>query len=271
MVQKNKNGAVLITGASSGIGYELSKCFAKNGYPLILTARNEQSLDRCKVEMEEKYHAEVSVFPADLSVPGEARNLYDRIISSGLDIDVLVNNAGAGICGLFHETGIDEYEKMIQLNITSCTALLRLVIPDMIRKKQGHIINIASTGAFQPGPYIAVYYASKAYLHSLSMALANELKDFGITVTSVCPGATRTNFSNRAGKADIKNAMDPAVVAEYIFRGFQKKKSFVIPGTMNKIAVFFSKLLPDSVSAKIVRKIQQDQTQKHQSGSPSDK
>lgn len=249
-------GTVLITGASTGIGYELTKLFAKDNYNLVLVARNIEKLNSMANEFQEKYGVQVKAIGKDLSLPNSSYEIFKEITDCNIDIDVLVNNAGSGSCGLFHEIDYKKDIEMIQLNVTSLTCLTKLFARKMIEKGNGKILNVASTGSYQPGPYIAVYYATKAYVLSFSEAIYNELKDYGIAVTTICPGATKTEFSKRAGKMDIRTAMDPKTVAMAAFNGLKKNKRLIIPGTTNKIAIIASKLLPGSILAKTVEKIQ---------------
>ena len=251
-----KRETVLITGASTGIGYELSKVFAQNGYNLIIVARNLEKLRKVERELKEKYGTQVIIISKDLSHPNSAYELYEEVLKFNISIDILVNNAGAGVSGLFHETDYDMDIKIIQLNITSLTNLTKLFSKMMIQNKRGKILNVASTGAYQPGPYTAVYYATKAYVLSFSEAIYNELKDYGITVTTLCPGATKSEFCKKAGKAQIRGSMEAEKVALAAFLGLKKNKRLVIPGIQNKIAIIVSKLLPGNITAKAVRKIQ---------------
>lgn len=261
--QKIEKSVALITGASSGIGYELAKLFAEDGYTLILVARNKIRLDIFAEELRQQHGIKVEVIEKDLSLEDASIEIYNEIQALNISINVLVNNAGAGSCGLFHEIEYKKALDMIKLNITSLTLLTRLFLIDMIRKGNGKILNVASTGAYQPGPYTAVYYATKAYVLSLSEALTNELKDYGISVTTLCPGATRTEFAERAGKAGLKSAMEAKDVARIAYKGLNKNRKVVIPGLQNKMAIVMSKVLPGSITADIVRKIQQKLTNKH--------
>lgn len=255
-------GYVLITGASSGIGYELSRIFAENGYNLILIARNIERLKSLSAELIKNFNVNVKIIQKDLSIPGSAEEIFNKVDNLNLDVDILVNNAGAGVNGLFHKIDYKKDIEIINLNIISLTILTKLFSKKMIERKKGKILNIASTGSYQPGPYIAVYYATKAYVLSFSEAITNELKDYGISVTTLCPGATKTEFSKRAGKADVKIAMDARTVARAAYAGLKNNKKLVIPGINNKVAVVFSKVLPGSITSKIVRKIQQQLTDK---------
>lgn len=253
----HKKKTVLITGASTGIGYELAKLFAEDDYNLVLVARNLKKFNIVADELYRKFNANIKLIGKDLFIVSSAEKIYDELVNSNIEIDVLVNNAGAGVCGLFHETNYKKDMEIIHLNITSLTVLTKLICKSMVKRGKGKILNVASTGSYQPGPYIAVYYATKAYVLSFSQAISNELGDFGVKVTTLCPGATKTKFSSRAGKADIENAMDANKVAKIAYNGLKKNKKLVIPGTVNKAAVFFSKLIPGRISASMVRRIQQ--------------
>lgn len=255
-MNKNSNKTVLITGASSGIGYEMAGIFAKNGYNLILVARRENILNKMKEKFLESYGVHTVVIQKDLAQPEASRQVYEEVKKMNINVDILINNAGIGSCGLFHEIDLKKHIDTIQVNITSLTELTRLIAEDMVKRKNGKILNVASTGAYQPGPLISVYYAAKAYVLSFSEAICNELKPYNITVTALCPGATKTEFGKNAGKGNLKNAMDPKKVAEAAYFGLMKGKRVVIPGTLNKFSVFFSKIMPRRILANIVRGIQ---------------
>lgn len=255
------NKTALITGASSGIGYELSKLFANDGYNLIFVARSFEKLKSLSEELVQNFNIKVEFIHKDLSLPGSAEEVFREVEDLNIKVDILVNNAGAGITGLFHEIDYKKDIEIINLNITSLTILTKLFSRRMIERGFGKILNVASTGAYQPGPYIAVYYATKAYVLSFSEGITNELKDYGISVTTLCPGATKTQFSKRAGKTDLNIAMDAKAVARAAYKGLKKNKRLVIPGGKNKFAVGISKLVPGSISAKAVRRIQQKLTE----------
>jgi len=247
---------VLITGASSGIGYELALVFARNNYDLVLVARSGEKLKSMAREFRADYGVHTKVIPTDLSVPDSAAQVFEEIENSGIEIDVLINNAGIGNCGFFHETELAKDMQLLQLNIVTLTHLTKLVARKMVARQSGKILNVASTGAYQAGPLIATYYASKAYVLSFSEALANELKPFNIQVTTLCPGATKTEFAKRAGKGDLRVAMAPRRVAEIGYRGLMKNKRIVIPGKLNKVLVLMTRILPRRVSARLVRRYQ---------------
>ena len=247
---------VLITGASRGIGKSLANLFAKDGYDLVLVARNKTQLEQNAEQLKKNYHINAITISKDLSEQNAAQTLFDEITNLGIEIDVLVNNAGIGLAEPFAENEINMVSAMININVLSLTELSRLFLPQMIARKTGKIVNLSSTAAFQPGPGMAVYYASKAYVLSLSQALNYELKNTGVTVTAVCPGPTQTDFfapahmigTNLAsGKMGMKT---PEQVALSAYRGMKRNKRVVIPGFMNYLA---SKLVvPTSISMGVV-------------------
>lgn len=246
---------VLITGATSGIGYEFSKIFMENHYNVILVGRNLEKL----IELEEfskKKYVRAYIYKFDLSLSKNIDILYEKIRTEVGKVDILINNAGIGFNGEFNQIDWQKQLDIINVNIVSLTKLTKLILKDMIYQKKGKILNVASTGAYQPGPLISVYYASKAYVLSFSEALREEVKDKGINVVTLCPGATKTSFSKRAGKGDLDVSMSAKEVAEYGYKALMNNKAICIPGFMNKVLVFLSKLSPTTLNAKIVKKIQ---------------
>ena len=191
--------AALITGASGGIGYELAKLFAKDHHSLVLVARNGPRLKQVGDELQRQFGITVRTIALDLAAPTAPQALFEELRREGVDVDILVNNAGYGKFGEFAEVAIEESAGQVQLNIAALTSLTRLFLAPMLERGSGKIMNVASTAGFQPGPLMAVYYATKAYEISFSEALANELADKGITVTCLCPGATETGFAGGAG------------------------------------------------------------------------
>lgn len=238
----------LITGATIGIGYELAKQFAARKYNLILVARNEILLKERVEEFSQQYGVSASYFSIDLGKQGAAHELYKKVTDAGLTVDVLVNNAGFALLGEFAETDLATELEMIEVNVVTLTVLTKLFLKDMLTRKTGKILNVASTAAFQSGPLMAVYYASKAYVLYFSEAVGFELRNSGITVTTLCPGPTRTYFQKRAHVDKHLVArfgtMDPDKVAEIGFRGLMRGRRIVIPGLMNKLGVLSSKFLP---------------------------
>jgi hypothetical protein len=242
----------LITGASSGIGYELSRVFAENGYHLVLVSRNAGTLEMISGEFRRRYEIRVEVMPKDLSRSAAAQELYDEVCDKGIRVDVLVNNAGIATHGRFTDIGPEMQMDLIRLNISSPTLLCRLFAGDMISHGYGKILNVASTAAFQAGPLMSTYYASKAYLLILSEALRNEFKSDRVAVTVLCPGPTRTEFFNRNNMRGTKlekspHIMTAAEVAEIGFAGLMKGKTIVIPGLTNKLLAFTVRLTPRNI------------------------
>jgi uncharacterized protein len=253
----------LITGASSGIGLELAKIFASKGINLIIVSRNIIELSRLGTELSGKYKIYVEEIEKDLSVPGSAKEIYNNIKSLGFDIDFLINNAGFGDYGLFHKSDWDKQERMINLNMLTLTHLTRLFLPGMLKRKSGKIMNVASTAAFQPGPLMSVYYATKAYVLFFSEAIANELEGTGITVTALCPGPTKSGFQKAANVEHSKtlnkeSIPDSKKVAEYGYKAMMKGKRVAIQGMMNKELAFFSRRAPKKFILKTVRKINEE-------------
>jgi uncharacterized protein len=257
----------LVTGASSGIGLELARLFAKGGHDLILVARNETKLNELALYLGKMYRCNVEVIPADLSQPEVPEALIEELKTRGLRVDVLVNNAGFGENKMFAQQDMRRIMEMIQLNMTTLTQLTRLVLPQMVEAKKGRILNVASVAAFTPGPMMAIYYATKAYVLSFSEAIGNELKGTGVTVTALCPGPTRTNFSSAAGatNTNLYNApgvMDAAPVAEAGYRGCMKGTAIVIPGLANKMLVWAIAFSPRSIVTLISRRLQERKVEK---------
>lgn len=248
---------VLITGASSGIGLAIAEWFAQRRHVLILVARSEDKLNELAAGLKDRQGCQVHVFPSDLSQPDAPERLYEALHAARIEPDILINNAGSGSSGLFAASDCQRNQAMIRLNVESLTRLSHLFLQDRLPVGQGRIMNMASTGAYQPGPYTAVYYATKAYVLSLSEALAEELRGTGIRITTVCPGATASQFAQAAGKADLGRAMSAEKVARIACEGLMKGKALVIPGLQNRLAIFLSKGLPGSWTARMVRRIQQ--------------
>ncbi len=254
-------GYALITGASEGLGRELAKIFSRNGYSLILVARNRIRLEELAKELHLKHSSEINLFPTDLTAPDAPQKLKTFLDDLGIDIEILVNNAGCGIHGLFHRADWKATENMLDLNMTALTRLTRLFLPRMIHKGRGKILNVASTAAFQPGPYMAVYFASKAYALSFTEALAEELAGTGVTVTALCPGPTRTQFQTRSRTESIREnsfAMEATTVATAAYFGLLKGKRLVIPGLTNKLLAFLVRLFPRRLVIRVTRFFEED-------------
>jgi hypothetical protein len=233
-----KASTALITGASGGIGYELAKLFAKDHYNLVLVARSGDKLNQVAGELQGQFGITVKTLALDLAANRAVTLLFEHLQGEGLAVDVLVNNAGFGVLGDFAEMAEEEVLGQVQLNVMSLTHLTRLFLPGMIARREGKIMNVASTAAFQPGPLMAVYYATKAYVLSFSEALANEVAGTGVVVSCFCPGATDTGFQKRAGMENSRlfkkiGAMHAETVARDGYRGLMAGKTVVISGTRN--------------------------------------
>lgn len=252
-------GRVIITGASSGIGLELAKVFAKNQHDLILVARSKEKLMEIAEILSEKYKVQTTVFSKDLTDLESIKEVYNELKSQNIDIDFLINNAGFGDFGLFYETNWQNEKKMIDLNITALTYFTKLFLKDMVSKNSGKIMNLASTASFQPGPLMAVYYATKAYVLHFSEAVANEIKNTDVTITALCPGPTSSGFqetANLEGSGLIKGKLPTsAEVAEYGYKVMMKGKTVSIHGLMNKIMAASVRFLPRNIVTNIVRNL----------------
>lgn len=258
---RNHQKTALITGASGGLGYEFAKLFAQNGYNLGLVARSKDKLAQLANELEGKHRISVKVLAKDLSDPASPDEIYAELQQESIPIEVLVNNAGFATYGFFAETDLAKELQMMQLNMGTLTHLTKLFLPNMLARKRGRILNVASTAAFQPGPLMTVYYATKAYVLSFSEALANELDGTGVTVTALCPGPTQTGFQARASMEDSKlvsgGLMDTETVAKIGYQGLMKGKVIVIPGLTNKALSLLPRFLPRTLVTQIVRKAQE--------------
>jgi short-subunit dehydrogenase len=239
---------VLITGASSGIGYELAKVYAEHGANLILVATKEERLNEVKEEIIRNYPVQVVVIVKDLSKLGAAKELYQETVMKNLRVTELINNAGIGFVGEFDKISYQQEEDMMILNMVSLLALTKLFLLDMKREKSGRILNVASNGAFQPGPYVASYYATKAFVLNFTEAIRMENAGAKIHIATLCPGATRTNFPSRAGREQAANAMSPELVARIAYKQFHKNKSVIIPGIANRFAL----LVPKKLRSKFI-------------------
>lgn len=254
--------SVLITGATTGIGYELAKLFAKDKFDIIIIARNEVKLKETAEELQKEFNVNVKFISKDLSDRNSAKEIYNKLKDENISPDVLVNNAGFGSHGAFSESDPDNDIDMINLNITSLVTLNRLFLNDMLKKNSGRIMNVASTAAFQPGPYMAVYYATKAFVLSFSEAVSEELSGTNVTVSCLCPGPTETEFQYRAGIKETKmmnrrsfTVMTAEEVAKTGYKKMMKGKRIIIPGFTNKAGVLFVKLFPRKIISKITRSL----------------
>jgi len=247
----------LITGASSGIGLELAKICAHHKHDLILVARSEDKLNALKTELANRVN--VTVITADLSDPAAPQALYDTVEAAKLNVDYLINNAGFGDFGQFKDSDWAKEQQMIQLNIMALTELTKLFMPHLLDNK-GKVMNVASTAAFQPGPYMAVYYATKAYVLSFSEAIAHELKPCGVSVTALCPGPTESGFQDAADMHHSKlvkgkHMPSSAVVAEYGYQAMMSGKRVAVQGMVNKVMAQSVRFTPRRVITSVVAAI----------------
>ena len=242
----------LVTGASSGIGYEISKYLAKRGYDIIAVARNRQALENLRKEIE----TNVQIFCIDLSIIDNCIKLYEKFKED--DIDVLINNAGFGMYGNFYILDMNKEIEMINVNILACDILTKLFLKDMKKRDSGYILNVGSIAGFMPGPLMSSYYASKSYVVKLTQAIRKELKKSksGVSVSVLCPGPVNTNFNNTAGVKFAVRPLSSEYVAKYAVDMLFKKKLVIVPGFTIKLARFFSKFTPDNILAEITYYIQ---------------
>lgn len=252
----------LITGASAGIGLELAKRFAAAGHALILTARRADELHKIADQLKAAQQVEVHVFPLDLGAPEAPAKLHEQVTAAGLSVDVLVNNAGFGTLGPFLDTELEKELAMIRLNVSALVDLCGRFVPAMKARGSGRVLNVASVAAFQPGPFMAIYYATKAFVLSFSEALWDELRGSGVTVTCLCPGPVRTEFADVAGMHGTKlfsgpNVMDVGPVCEAAYKATMKGRRLVVPGFLNRLLVFAVRFAPRRLVLRIVRRFQQ--------------
>jgi short-subunit dehydrogenase len=251
----------LITGASGGIGYELALLFARDGFDCIVVARSQDKLNALATRMESEFRVKTLVLAKDLSKPAAVDEIYEEVSAASMQVDVLVNSAGFPVYGLFSETDLEVELEMLQVNVIALTALTKLFLKGMVERRYGRILNLASTAAFEPGPLMAVYYASKAYVLSFSEALANELRGTGITVTTLAPGPTRTGFQKRGQLEDSRlvqgEIADAQSVALAGYRGLMAGKTLVIPGFSNKLIPWIVRVSPRGVVTRVVRRMQE--------------
>ena len=255
---------VLITGASSGIGLDLARIFAAKKFDLLLTARTEAKLRELARELERQHKIEAHVIVSDLALPDGPHRIFSEIVRLGLPIDNLVNNAGFGAYGEFKDIRLQEELDMIQVNVASLTHLTNLALPQMVKRERGRIMNVASTAAFQPGPLMAVYYATKAYVLSFSEALANEVRPYGVTVTCLCPGATSTGFAARADMEKSRLFKMPKMTSRAVamagYKGMMRGRTLVVPGLLNKVMAQSVRVSPRKMVTAVARSVQERTT-----------
>lgn len=250
------NKTVLVTGASSGIGLELSRLFAREGYNLVMISQNKDNLEKAKnIICRENAKIEILTIAKDLSKPSAPKEIFEYTQKNSIQVDILVNNAGIQLYGNFHDKNIEDTLNMMYLNIFALTELTRFYVDGMIKRGAGKILNLGSTGSFQPVPLNSVYCATKAFVLYFSEGIGEELKGTGVTVTALCPGATRTNFAKRANIEDTKlfsgRLLKPSDVAQIGYKALMKNKPVVVVGLYNKIMASFVRFMPRSVVTKV--------------------
>jgi short-subunit dehydrogenase len=259
---------VLITGGSSGIGLELAKIFVANDFSVILVARDEARLKKAVAEIVanaapgfgRQNPPEIKILAKDLSDKNAPSEIFSQLQRENIFVSILVNNAGFGRQNFFAETSLPEQTEMIEVNVAALVQLTHLFLQPMLARNEGKILNVASTASFQPGPFMSIYYASKAFVFSFSYALADELEKTGVSVTTLCPGPTKTEFQKRAGRFHSEKmlrfwTMSAADVARAGYRGLMNGKRVVVPGFLNKLGVAFTKILPTKIPTKAARKV----------------
>jgi short-subunit dehydrogenase len=252
----------LVTGASSGIGLDLARVLAEDGHDLVLVARGEARLRELADNLAKRHGITAHVIVADLARPHAAVTIAGELQRRRIDIEILVNNAGFGLTAPFVETDLQKELDMIQVNVVALTELTKLLLIPMVARRRGRILNLASTAAFQPGPLMAVYYATKAYVLSFSEAIADELRDSGVTVTALCPGPTDTGFADVAQMTESRlftmmRPMSSRQVALAGYRGMMAGRRIVIPGATNKMLVQSLRVSPRRMITTVVRKFQE--------------
>ncbi|MFW6223999.1 MAG: SDR family NAD(P)-dependent oxidoreductase [Spirochaetota bacterium] len=250
----------LVTGASSGIGLELARKLAEEGFDLVLVARSADRLEALAAELRKQHGHGVTVITADLSRPEAPEEVVRTVAEAGITVDVLVNNAGFANYGPYLHSDRQRELDMIQVNVTALTHLTHLLLPGMVERGGGRVLNVASTAAFQPGPLMAGYFATKAFVLHFSEAVASELSGTGVTVTALCPGPTSSGFQERAGMEGSKllkfGTMSSRTVAEYGYRALMRGKRVAVPGFSNRLGTLAPRLLPRRIITKAVGSLQ---------------
>ena len=260
-----KRGAgrtALVTGASGGIGLDLARLLAADGFDVVLVARSKDPLEELAEELRGRHSVTAHVLVKDLADPAAPQQIYDELASRSIAVEVLVNNAGFGVHGAFHESDLDQELALLQVNIVALTHLTKLFLRGMVGRRSGRIMQVASTAAFVPGTYMSCYYASKAYVLSHAVAMARELRRSGVVISILCPGPTRTGFQKRAGMEEARlfrlKSMDSMTVARAGYEGLMKGKLIVVPGLVNKLTTFASRFAPRMLLAKVTADLNRD-------------
>lgn len=264
------SGTVLITGASTGIGYELCHIYAKEKFRLIIVARNKAKLQEVADELKKKYSVTVDIFPLDLAKENAPEEMFAYTSKNNIEVDVLINNAGFGTNGEFLKSTPESEFDLVKVNVLSLLKLTKLYGQDMAKRKRGKILNVASTAAFQPGPYMSNYYASKAYVLSLTEGLSEEFKEHGLTISALCPGPTKTEFAERANmkatplmnEGFFSFVMDAKSVALAGYKGLNKGKTIIIPGIINSLLVQSVRFSPRFIVRRIAAQLNHVRTNK---------
>lgn len=259
------NETALITGASSGIGKELAKEFAKHGHPLVIVAPVEAELQEVAADIASHYSVPVRVLAKDLFEEDAPQEIFEELERDGTQIDILVNNAGLGQRGAFWEVSLEKLIEILRVDVEAVLRLTHLFLPPMLQRGRGRILNTASIAGFEPGPFLATYHASKAFVLSLSEALATELKDrdTGVTLTALCPGPVDTDFFPKAEMVETKafqkaKVMAPQEVAEAAYKAMIDGERIIIPGMTNKAMVFSRRFMSESAQAKMNEKMYEE-------------
>jgi uncharacterized protein len=256
---EQRKRTALITGASSGIGFEFTRLFARDGFDLVVVARDQSRLAKIAYEWSRRFDVAVTVIAKDLSQWTAAQEVYQEVQNEGIEVDVLVNNAGFNVYGPFAATDSQRELEMAHVNMIALTQLTKLFLPAMLQRNSGKVLNVASTAAFTPGPYAAVYCASKAYVLSFSEALAEELRGTGVSVTTLCPGPTRTKFAERADMTETKifqgRLAGAREVAEAGYNALMQERTTLVVGLANRLLVFSLRFSPRTLVARVAKNL----------------